>query len=232
MPEQERRTRGLTMTKTARLRILLTDDHELVRQAVRAHLEFSFKGVLIQEAGGARQTLELVRQEPWDLLMLDLELPDGNGLDILQDIKHARPNLHVLVLSGTGEDKFAVPALNAGASGFVSKTGPVRELTSAIQKVLGGGKYVSPALADKLALGVLSKSTGPLHESLSVREFQVLRLIAAGHPAKTIAATLCLSVKTVSTYRARVLEKMQMHSNAELTRYAVEQGYIELKSPE
>lgn len=215
------------MTTTARLRILVADDHELVRRWLRAHLESAFKGALVQEAQNARQTLELVRQKPWDVLLLDLGLPDRNGLDILRDIKHARPNLPVLVLSGSGEDEFAVPALNAGASGFVSKAGPVQELTPAIQKVMGGGKYVSPALADKLALNFLSKSTGPLHESLSEREFQVLRLIATGQSATTIAATLCLSVKTVSTYRARLLEKMHMQSNAELTRYALKQHLVE-----
>jgi two-component system invasion response regulator UvrY len=212
---------------TARLRILVADDHEMVRRWLRTHLESSFKGALIQEAQNARQTLELVRQKPWDVLLLDLGLPDRNGLDILKDIKHAQPNLPVLVLSGSGEDEFAVPALNAGASGFVSKTGPVKELTPAIQKVMGGGKYVSPALAGKLALSFLSKSTGPLHESLSEREFQVLRLIATGQSATTIAATLCLSVKTVSTYRARLLEKMHMQSNAELTRYALKQHLVE-----
>jgi len=198
-----------------------------MRLGSRRFLEGTFKGALIEEAQNAKQTLELVRQKPWDLLLLDLSLPDKNGLDILQDIKHAQPDLPVLVLSGTGEDEFAVPALNAGASGFVSKTNAAQELPRAIQKVLGGGKYVSPALADKLALGVLSKETGPLHESLSEREFQVLRLTATGQSAKAIAATLCLSVKTVSTYRARLLEKMHMQSNAELTRYALKHHLVE-----
>lgn len=205
----------------------MTDDHELVRRWLRTLLASACKGALVQEAQTARQTLELVRQEPWDLLLLDLGLPDRNGLDILQDIKHARPNLAVLVLSGLGEDEFAVPALKAGANGFVSKAGPVQELSLAIRKVMGGGKYVSPSLADKLALNYLSESSGPLHESLSQREFQVLRLIASGQTATSIAATLCLSVKTVSTYRARVLEKMRMKSNAELMRYAVKQRLVE-----
>jgi two-component system invasion response regulator UvrY len=215
------------MTTTARLRILVADDHELVRRWLRTLLESSFNGALVQEAQNARQTLELVRQKSWDLLLLDLGLPDRNGLDILQDIRNARPNLPLLVLSGLGEDEFAVPVLKAGANGFVSKAGPVQELTLAIRKVMGGGKYVSPALADKLALNFLSNSTGLLHESLSQREFQVLRLIANGQSAKMIAATLCLSVKTVSTYRARLLEKMQMKSNAELTRYALKQHLVE-----
>jgi two-component system invasion response regulator UvrY len=215
------------MTTTARLRILVADDHELVRRWLRTLLESSFKGALVQEAQNARQTLELVRQKSWDLLLLDLGLPDRNGLDILQDIRNARPNLPLLVLSGLGEDEFAVPVLKAGANGFVSKAGPVQELTLAIRKVMEGGKYVSPALADKLALNFLSDSTGLLHESLSQREFQVLRLIANGQSAKMIAATLCLSVKTVSTYRARLLEKMQMKSNAELTRYALKQHLVE-----
>ena len=211
----------------AQLRFLVADDHELIRLAVRAHLNSNFKDAHVEEAQNARQTLELVRQKPWDLLLLDISLPDKSGLDILQDLKLAQPDLPVLVLSGLGEEEFAVPALDAGASGFVSKTGPVQELNQAIQKVLGGGKYVSPALADKLALNFLSKSTGPRHESLSVREFQVLRLIATGQSATTIAATLCLSIKTVSTYRARLLEKMLMRTNAELTRYALKNRLVE-----
>ena len=204
----------------ARLRILLTDDFDLMRLGLRRFLGLTFKGALVEEAVNGEQTLALVRQKQWDLLLLDLSLPDKNGLDILQDIKHARPELPVLVFSGMGEDAFAVAALNAGASGFVTKASSVKELTLAIQKVLAGGKYVSAALADKLALDVLSKSPGPLHQSLSEREFQVLRLMASGQPVSAIATTLCLSVKTISTYRARLLKKMQMHSNAELTRYA------------
>ena len=209
-----------------RLRVLVTDDFDLMRFGLRRFLDVTFKGALVEEAVNGKQTLEFVRQKPWDLLLLDLSLPDKNGLDILQDIKDAQPDLPVLVFSGLGEDEFAVAALHAGASGFVAKSSSVQELTLAIEKVLAGGKYVSPALADKLALNFLSKSTGPLHESLSEREFQVLRLIATGQSATTIAATLSLSVKTISTYRARVLEKMQMHSNAELTRYALKHHLV------
>ena len=203
-----------------RLRVLVTDDFDLMRFGLRRFLDVTFKGALVEEAVNGKQTLDFVRQKPWDLLLLDLSLPDKNGLDILQDIKHAQPDLPVLVFSGMGEDEFAVAALHAGANGFVNKGSPVPELTLAIQKVLAGCKYVSPALADQLALNFLSKSTGPLHGSLSEREFQVLRLTASGQSATAIAATMSLSVKTVSTYRARLLEKMQMHSNAELTCYA------------
>ena len=203
-----------------KLRVLVTDDFDLMRFGLRRFLDVTFKGALVEEAVNGKQTLDFVRQKPWDLLLLDLSLPDKNGLDILQDIKHAQPDLPVLVFSGMGEDEFAVAALNAGASGFATKGSSVKELTLAIQKVLAGGKYVSPALADKLALNFLSKSPGPAHQSLSEREFQVLRLMATGQGATAIAATMSLSVKTISTYRARLLEKMQMHSNAELTRYA------------
>ena len=210
----------------AELRILVTDDFDLMRLGLRRFLEATFKGALVEEAVNGKQTLDFVRRKPWDLLLLDLSLPDKNGLDILQDIKHARPKLPVLVFSGMGEDEFAVAALNAGASGFVTKSSSVPELTLAIQKVLAGGKYVSPALADKLALGFLSRAPGPLHQSLSEREFQVLRLMATGQGATAIAATMSLSVKTVSTYRARLLEKMGMHSNAELTRYAFKQHLV------
>ncbi len=132
----------------------------------------------------------------------------------------------MLIFSGSGEDEFPVAALNAGASGFVTKGTPTPELREAIQKVLGSGKHLSAALADKLAQGFLSKQTGPLHESLSEREFQVLHLIATGQSATAIAATLALSVKTVSPYRGRLLEKMLMHSNAELTRYALKQHLV------
>ena len=203
-----------------KLRVLVTDDFDLMRFGLRRFLDVTFKGALVEEAVNGKQTLEFARQKPWDLLLLDLSLPDKNGLDILQDIKHAQPDLPVLVFSGMGEDEFAVAALNAGASGFVTKASSVKELTLAIQKVLAGGKYVSPALADKLALNFLSKSSGPAHQSLSEREFQVLRLMAAGQGATAIAAAMSLSVKTISTYRARLLEKMGMHSNAELTCYA------------
>ena len=203
-----------------KLRVLVTDDFDLMRFGLRRFLEVTFKGAQVEEAVNGKQTLEFARQKPWDLLLLDLSLPDKNGLDILQDIKHAQPDLPVLVFSGMGEDEFAVAALNAGASGFVTKASSVKELTLAIQKVLAGGKYVSPALADKLALNFLSKSSGPAHQSLSEREFQVLRLMAAGQGATAIAAAMSLSVKTISTYRARLLEKMGMHSNAELTCYA------------
>ena len=203
-----------------RLRVLVTDDFDLMRFGLRRFLDVTFKGALVEEAVNGKQTLDFVRQKPWDLLLLDLSLPDKNGLDILQDIKHVQPDLPVLVFSGMGEDEFAVAALNSGASGFVTKGSSVKELTLAIQKVLAGGKYVSPALADKLALNFLSKSSGPAHQSLSEREFQVLRLMAAGQGATAIAAAMSLSVKTISTYRARLLEKMGMHSNAELTRYA------------
>ena len=209
-----------------RLRILVVDDFDMMRFGLRRFLEATFKGALIEEAQTAQRTLDLVRQQPWDLLLLDLVLPDKNGLDILHDLKLAQPDLPVLIFSGSGEDEFAVAALNAGASGFVTKGTPTPELLEAIHKVLGGGKYLSATLADKLAQGFLSKQTGPLHESLSEREFQVLRLIAAGQSATAIAATLALSVKTVSTYRGRLLEKMLMHSNAELTRYAIKQNLV------
>jgi len=157
----------------------VADDYDLMRLGLRRFLEVTFKGALIEEAADGKQTLDFVRQKPWDLLLLDLSLPDKHGLDILQDIKQARPELPVLVFSGMGEDEFAVAAVNAGASGFVSKGSSIQELTLAVQKVLAGGKYVSPALANKMALGFLSKSPGPLHQSLSEREFQVLRLTAS-----------------------------------------------------
>jgi len=209
------------------LRILLTDDHDLMRFGTRRFLETTFPGTVVEEARNARETLELVRQRRWDLLLLDLGLPDKHGLDILRDLKQARPELRVLVLSATGEDEFAVPALNAGADGFVAKTEAIRDLPQAMEKVMAGGKYLSLELADKLASRFLSKSVGLPHESLSERELQVLRLLATGRSATAISVTLSLSVKTVSTYRARLLEKMNLHSNAELIRYALDHRLVE-----
>jgi two-component system, NarL family, invasion response regulator UvrY len=208
------------------LRILLADDHDLMRLGSRRFIEAAFENAQVEEAQTARQTLDMVMQQSWDLLLLDLGLPDKNGLDILRDIKLAQPNLPVLVFSGAGEDEFAVAALHAGASGFLPKALPAQELAQAIKKVLAGGTYLTPTLADKLALASLSKTSGPLHESLSEREFQVLRMIASGHSATAIAASLSLSVPTVSTYRARLLRKMGMSSNAELTHYAIKQRLV------
>lgn len=211
------------------MKILIADDHELVREGLKQILAHALPKAIFGEAADARHAIERVEQEPWDLVMLDLTMPGRSGLDTLKDIKTLRPSLPVLILTGHPEDQFAVRALRAGAAGYVTKESSSAQLVAAVKRVLAGGRYVSPTLAERLANEVASKGAGDKapHEVLSDREFQVLRRIASGKTVKTIAAELSLSVKTVSTYRARVLAKMHMRTNAELTHYAVRAGLVD-----
>ncbi|RPI50405.1 MAG: DNA-binding response regulator, partial [Chloroflexi bacterium] len=168
-----------------------------------------------------------VRAETWDVVVLDISMPDRSGLDILKQIRSERPKLPVLVLSMYSEDQYAIRVLKAGASGYLTKDSAADELVKAIRKVVSGGRYVSPLLAEKLAFEIGDDSSRLPHEALSDREFQVLRMIAAGKSVKEIAAELSLSVKTVSTYRARLLEKMNLGTNAELIHYAIQNNLID-----
>jgi DNA-binding NarL/FixJ family response regulator len=179
------------------------------------------------EAKTVAEMMDYVRKEDWSVVVLDITLPDRSGLEALKDVKAIKPSLPVLILSMHPEDQYAVRVLKAGASGYVTKESAADELMKAIKKVVGGGRYISPTMAEKLAVAVGGDYEKPLHETLSDREFQVLCAIASGKKPGDIAAELGLSVKTVSTYRARVLEKMHMGSNAELTYYAVKNGLIE-----
>lgn len=206
------------------MRILICDDHAVIRQGLKQILSDGFERTTFGEAANATETLDLVWKQKWDVIMLDITMPGRSGLDILKEIKHAHPRVPVLILSVHPEDQFAVRVLKAGASGYLTKDSAPTELVAAVKKVFAGGRHVSPALAEKLASDLVNGKGKPPEEQLSDREFQVLGLIASGKTIKEIGATLSLSVKTVSTYRARLLQKMGMKTNAELMHYAMERG--------
>lgn len=207
-------------------RVLLVDDHAVVRRGVRAILEDHFGAISVSEAGNGDDALAAVTQ-PFDAIVLDLSMPGRDGFDLLAEIKHRAPKIPVLIMSLHSEDQFAMRALRAGAAGYLTKSAAAEQLVAAITKVMRGGRYISETLAERLAAGATGGE--PLdspHERLSDREFDVMRGIASGSSVSEIAAQMHLSVKTVSTYRARLLEKMGMSTNAELTRYALELGLV------
>jgi two-component system invasion response regulator UvrY len=203
------------------IRVLVADDHPLLRSGLKQVLSLEPGLTVAGEAEDSEQVLEHIRDQEWDLLILDLAMPGRGGLEVLSEVRRLRPHLPVLVLSMYGEDQFAVRAIKAGASGYLCKEGASDELIRAVRKVLTGKKYVSPRLAEMLANALDSRTSGLLHENLSDREFQVLCMIASGQTVSQIAVKMALSVKTISTYRARLLEKMGMANNAELARYAI-----------
>jgi two-component system invasion response regulator UvrY len=208
-------------------RVLLVDDFPVVRKGMRAILEDAIPGVAVLEAGGGDEALALLdTTDPVDAVTLDLSMPGRSGIDLLAEIKHRHPKLPVLIMSLHGEDQFATRALKAGAAGYLMKSAAPDQLVAAVTKVLRGGRYVSEALAERLAAGVGGESTGFPHERLSDREFEVMRGIANGQSVSEIAVQMKLSVKTVSTYRTRLLDKMHMTTNAELTRYALQNGLV------
>ena len=209
------------------MKVLIVDDHPVVRMGIKQILADEPDIATTMEATSVSEMMEYVRQEDWSVIVLDITLPDRSGLEALKDVKAMRPELPVLILSMHPEDQYAVRVLKAGASGYVTKESAADELAKALRKVVGGGRYISSALAEKLAIAVGGDYDKPLHETLSDREFQVMFLIASGKKPAEIADELLLSVKTVSTYRARVLEKMHMANNAELTYYAVKNNLIE-----
>lgn len=209
------------------IKVLVADDHPIVRQGLRQILSDILDMEVAGEAVNAQETLDQVRAGGWDALVLDITMPDRSGFDILKELKHEQPHLPVLVLSIHGEEQFAVRVLKAGASGYLTKENAPGELVKAIRKVVDGGKYVSRGLAESLAFGLDADSEQPRHEALSDREFQVMQMIGGGKTLAEIAEELSLSAKTVSTYRARLLEKMELSTNAEIIRYAIENGLIE-----
>jgi DNA-binding NarL/FixJ family response regulator len=209
------------------INVLIADDHPIVRQGLRQILSGISDIRLAGEAVDSQETLEMVRIGGWDVLVLDITMPGRSGFDILKELKHEQPDLPVLVLSIHAEEQFAVRVLKAGASGYLTKENAPDELVKAIRKVVSGGRYISRNLAETLAFGLDMDSARPQHETLSDREFQVMQLMASGKTLAEIAGELSLSAKTVSTYRARLLEKMNLRTNAEVIRYAIENGLIE-----
>ena len=212
------------------MRILIADDHAVVRHGMKQILAAAFKRSVFGEAANSQEALERVWKEPWDVVILDLTMPGRSGLEVLKEIKRERPKLPVLILSMHPEDQFAVRLLKAGASGYMTKESAPEELVGAVNKAVAGGRYVSAALAEKLASLIVHDVQAAPHESLSDREFLILRLIASGKPVGAIARELSLSVKTVSTYRARLLEKMHMSNNSELVHYAFQNQLVERRS--
>ena len=205
-------------------RVLLVDDHEIVRKGLRAILDDRFAGIEVAEASTGDQALAALTR-PFDAVILDLSMPGRSGIDLLAEIKHRYPKLPVLIMSLHSEEQFAVRALRAGASGYLTKSAAPEQLISAFERIVRGGRYISETVAERLAVAA-GGEVGALHDRLSQREFEVMRGIASGESVGGIAERMHLSAKTVSTYRARLLDKMGMATNSELTRYALQNGLV------
>jgi DNA-binding NarL/FixJ family response regulator len=203
------------------IRVLIADDHPVVRRGLKEILVHHLKDVVCGEAENAQQVLAEVRRHSWDLLILDITMPGRSGYDILGDLKQLQPKLPILVVSMHPEQQYAKRALTAGARGYLKKESAPEELIQAVSKLLTGSRYVSPTLAEQLARDLDASADRPIHETLSAREFEVLVMIGLGKTVSQIAEELHLSGTTVSTYRARILEKMNLTTTAELIRYAV-----------
>ena len=216
-----------TAPRPTSLRVMLVDDHPIVRRGLRDILVDAFPGAMIHEVGSGREAMTSLQLQQWTVMVLDLSLPDGSGLDVLKRVRELRPRLPVLILSMHTADQFARRAIAAGASGYLTKDAADAELVTAVSRLARGGKYFGPEVLERVALGLHPDREDRPHERLSDREYQVLRMIGGGKTVSEIATELTLSVKTVSTYRARVLEKMKMRTNAELTHYAVRHGLAE-----
>ncbi len=209
------------------MRILLVDDHEIVRRGLRDLLAEEFPKAVFGEACRVPQARELIVQQEWDLVLLDINLPGGSGLELITELRQLRPQTAVLVLSSYPEEEFAVRSFKLGAAGYLTKASVADEMLTAVRKVLAGGKYVSAVLAEKLAAALGGGLEQELHETLSTRELQVLRLVATGRTIKEIAGELSLSEKTIGTYRSRLSGKLGLSTNVELARYALKHRLVE-----
>jgi two-component system, NarL family, invasion response regulator UvrY len=204
------------------IRILIGDDHAVVRQGIKSILSEESDDMTFGEAGNAHEIRERLKGQAWDLVILDINLPDRSGLDVLKELKAAYPKIPVFVLSIHAEEEYAVRMFKAGASGYMTKESMPDELVSAVKRILKGGTYVSPVFADILASQLRKGRDQDPHERLSDREYEVMMGIASGRTVTEIADTLCLSTKTVTTYRARILEKMNVKTTADIVRYTIE----------
>ncbi|MDL1888598.1 response regulator transcription factor [Nitrospirales bacterium NOB] len=208
------------------MKILIVDDHAVVRHGVKQILSEHFHCSVLAEAQNAEEMMEHLRKRQWSVVVLDVGMPSKGGLEALKELKQLYPKLPVLVLSAYPEDQLALRTLRSGAAGYLSKDSAPTELVQAIRKIIAGGRYVSASVAELLALNLEHDLEKPLHEQLSDREYQVMCLIAVGKSLKDIADDLCVSISTVNTYRARILEKMQLKNNTELTHYAIENRLV------
>jgi DNA-binding NarL/FixJ family response regulator len=209
------------------IRILVVDDHAIVREGLKQILSDVEDMSVLAEAANGQEALDKIRRATFDVILMDISMPGRSGLEILKDIKGEHPKLPVLILSMHPEEQYAIRALRAGAAGYMNKAGAPDELIGAIRKVSAGRKYVSPSVAEKLAFELGTDSEKLPHEQLSDREYQVMLMLASGRTVSEIADELCLSVKTISTYRARIMEKMNLKKNAELTLYAVQNHLLQ-----
>ena len=208
------------------MKFLIVDDHAIVRKGLSQLLKEEFASAEVEEVSDSSEVYGKIKSKVWDVILLDISMPGRNGLDILKQLRSDNIKAPVLMLSMHPEDQYALRVLKAGANGFLNKETANEELIAAVHKVLAGRKYISAALAEKLADGAGGGTEKPGHELLSDREMQVLQLIASGKTVSEIAEAILLSVNTISTYRNRILEKLSLHNNAELTRYALENGLV------
>lgn len=209
------------------IRVFVTDDHAVVRRGLAQILADTDNIRVVGEAPNAAEAVRLLRQTPCDVLLMDVAMPGKNGIEALKVIRDEFPDIRVLILSMYPEDQFGVRALKAGAAGYLTKDSPPEELIEAVERIMNGRRFITPDLAELLAESMGPNSDIPPHQSLSDREFQTMRLIASGKKLSEIAAELSLSPKTISVYRARLLEKMRLSNNAELTHYAIKHGLVD-----
>src|SRR5688572_12353429 len=213
-----------------KVRILLVDDHYVVRQGLKTVLLEHYADGVFGEAGSAQDALVTIWNQQWDVVLLDISIPGRGGLEVLKEIRKSRPKLPVIVVSMHPEEQFAIRVLKLGASSYVRKDSAGQELVKAVGAALRGGKYITNSLAERLASNLEQDQDGPKHESLSDREYQVMCLLASGKTVKEAGADLSLSVKTVSTYRARILEKLNLKNNSQIMRYAVQRGLVDVSA--
>ncbi len=208
------------------MNILIADDHTIVRKGIRQILMEEFSDAVIEEVADGNEMLHKIRNEKFDIVISDISMPGRSGLESLKQVKEEFPKLPVLILSMYSEDQYAIRVLKAGASGYLTKDSAPEELVKAVKQIVSTGRYISPAVADKLAENINQNSSEQLHESLSDREFEVLKMIGSGKTVSEIAQILSLSVNTISTYRVRILEKTKLHSNSEVMHYVLENKLV------
>jgi DNA-binding NarL/FixJ family response regulator len=209
------------------IRIVIADDHTIVREGLKQVLSAAGDLAVVGEAQNGREVLERVRALDFDVLLLDMSMPGKSGIELIKQVRAEKPKLRILVLSMHEEEQYAVRAIKAGASGYLTKDSASGQLVSAIRKVAGGGAFITDSVAQQLALGAMPQTEGPPHSALSDREFQVFRELVSGKAVSDIAAELNLSVKTVSTHKARIMQKMNMNNPAELIRYAIHHRLVD-----
>jgi DNA-binding NarL/FixJ family response regulator len=209
------------------IRIVIADDHTIVREGLKQILSAEADLVIAGEAQNGQEVLQRVREMEFDVLLLDMSMPGKSGIELIKQVRIEKPKLRILILSMHEEQQYAVRAIKAGAAGYLTKESASAQLVSAIRKVAGGGAFISGAVAEQLALGAMPQSDGPPHTALSDREFQVFRLLVSGNAVSDIAGQLNLSVKTVSTHKARIMHKMNMNNQTELIRYAINHRLVD-----